>query len=767
MNQNIKGLSMNNVSYNRNFKTGNDQRINHRSFVLNGVASAQMALRLGYALGTVFVLCASNTYAAVIDNSAKTLEQQQAAQTNVATLPAITVKAEQDDTYAGGQVATSSNVGFLGSKKFLDTPFNTISYTDKYIEDKQAKDITEVIAATDPSIYTNGASGGWSENYYIRGYASSTNDMSMNGLFGITPFYRTSPEMFGRVEVLKGPSALLNGMPPAGSVGGTVNLVTKYAADEPFARLTTTYMSDAQFGGHVDVGRRFGENKEFGVRINGMYRDGDAAVNDQSKESRLFSLGLDWQGEKARVFVDAYDALDHVDGVTRGVNVSTAVGIPKPPKADTLLSPDWGSVETKDKGAMIRGEYDFSDQLMAYAAYGQSTTEYKYNGASAGTITSSTGTLSSTLGQLAFDVDKKSADAGFKGKFETGSVKHQWVANATYYNHTQDDYGYRIIPGFSDPVITNIYDPNPNWGPKPDFTPPFLFHSTLSTSSFGLADTLSFAQDKVQLTLGLRHQTVKATSSVNTLPENAKSATTPGVALLIKATDKISVYANYIEGLTKGDQAPATASNPGEIFPPQKTKQQELGLKVDLGTFAHTLSAFEITKPSSYLDPSKLVNNLPTFVSDGEQRNRGIEWSFFGSPIEHVRLMGGFTYLDPELTKTKSGGNDGHTAVAVPKNQAKLGAEWDTQVAQGTLTLSGNINAVSKQYINAENTLSVPGRTLLDVGARYSTKVEDHPVTFRANIYNLTNKAYWAQPQLTNLALGAPRTYMLSVSYDF
>ena len=82
---------MNNVSYNRNFKTGNDQRINHRSFVLNGVASAQMALRLGYALGTVFVLCASNTYAAVIDNSAKTLEQQ-TAQTNVAALPAITVK---------------------------------------------------------------------------------------------------------------------------------------------------------------------------------------------------------------------------------------------------------------------------------------------------------------------------------------------------------------------------------------------------------------------------------------------------------------------------------------------------------------------------------------------------------------------------------------------------------------------------------------------------------------------------------------------------
>lgn len=95
-------------------------------------------------------------------------------------------------------------------------------------------------------------------------------------------------------------------------------------------------------------------------------------------------------------------------------------------------------------------------------------------------------------------------------------------------------------------------------------------------------------------------------------------------------------------------------------------------MKVDLGTFAHTLSAFEITKPSSYLDASQLVDNLPTFVSDGEQRNRGIEWSFFGSPIEHVRLMGGFTYLDPELTKTNGGGNDGHTAVAVPKIRLSL-----------------------------------------------------------------------------------------------
>ena len=38
--------------------------------------------------------------------------------------------------------------------------------------------------------------------------------------------------MFERIDVLKGPSALLNGMPPGGSVGGSVNLVPKRAGDD-------------------------------------------------------------------------------------------------------------------------------------------------------------------------------------------------------------------------------------------------------------------------------------------------------------------------------------------------------------------------------------------------------------------------------------------------------------------------------------------------------------------------------------------------------
>lgn len=78
-----------------------------------------------------------------------------------------------------------------------------------------------------------------------------------------------------------------------------------------------------------------------------------------------------------------------------------------------------------------------------------------------------------------------------------------------------------------------------------------------------------------------------------------------------------------------------------------------------------------------------------------------------------------------------------------------------------------NATAMSEQYINADNSLSVPGHTIYDVGARYTTNISSHPLTLRANINNVTNKAYWGMPLLSSLALGAPRTFMLSATLDF
>ena len=681
-----------------------------------------------------------------------------------ATLPQVTVQekvASVTAPYAGGQVNSGARVGLLGDKDFMETPFNTISYTEKFTQDRQAQTITDVISATDPTVFSNGVAASWSENYSIRGFSSSSSDMTLGGLYGMAPYYRTTPEMFERIEVLKGPSALLNGMPPGGSVGGSVNLVPKRAASDPITRLTTTYMSDSQFGGHIDLGRRFGADKQFGIRFNGVYRGGEGAVNQQDKKSRLASLGLDWRGDRARISADFYTSDDRVNGVTRGISLAPGVAIPRPPKPETLLNPNWSHVHNQDKAAMVRGEFDVNDQVMAYAAFGVSKTDYEYNGAMTAQVLNAAGDFKTAMGQLAFEQKKRSAEIGLKGRLQTGAIKHQWALNATHYAHKQDDYGRRSVPGAD--WTTNLY--NPVWGPEAPFVAPHISHTEVRLSSYGLADTMSFAEDRVQLTLGVRRQQVVSDAfSITTGARTSRydqSATSPAAALLFRATEHVSAYANYIEGLSQGATAPMTAANAGEVFAPYKTKQKEVGVKLDLGEFAHTLSLFEITRPSSYTDP---VTNIFSF--GGEQRNRGIEWGFWGSPLRGVRLMGGIAYTTPKLTQTAGGVNQGKVATGVPKLQGKLGAEWDVPAIAG-LTVTGNATAVSKQYISADNSLWAAGRVTYDLGARYATKVAGNPVTFRATVLNVSNKAYWGMPLLSSLALGAPRTLALSATVDF
>ncbi|HBP41195.1 MAG TPA: TonB-dependent siderophore receptor [Halomonas sp.] len=696
---------------------------------------------------------------------AQTAEATEQSETrNAVALAPVTVHGEAtsvNDTYAGGQVTYSNRAGFLGNRDFMETPFNAISYTDRFIQDQQAQNIADVIAATDPSVFSNGVTSAWSENYSIRGFNSSTTDTTFDSLAGMAPYYRTSPEMFERIEVLKGPSALLNGMPPGGSVGGAINLVPKRAGDEPLTRFTTTYMSDAQFGGHLDVGRRVGDNQQFGIRFNGVYRDGEGAVNNQKPSVQMGALGLDWRGERARLSADLYSADDHIDGPTRGVNLTPGLAVPTPPDSDTLINPDWAFANTRDKGAIVRGEFDFTDEIMGYASVGRSETNYTYNGAMSSLVLDDQGNYRTSIGQLAFDVEKTSAEVGVRGHFQTGAVSHAISVNATHYEHEQHDYGRRTVPGAD--WVTNLYDPQ--WGAAAEFITPHIMHTELRLNSYGLADTISFADDRLQLTLGARRQEVVSdaysVTSGARISRYDESAVTPAAALLFRATDQVSLYANYIEGLSQGATAPMSAANAGEVFEPYKTKQNEIGVKFDLGDFSHTLSLYEIKRPSSYTD---LETNIFSF--GGEQRNRGAEWNFFGSPLSNLRLMGGIAYVDPKVTRAASDENQGSQATGVPDLQAKLGAEWDLSAAPG-LTLTANATAMSEQYINSDNSLSVPGHTIYDVGARYTTHLSGYPLTLRATIDNVTDKAYWAMPQLSSLALGAPRTFMFSASLDF
>lgn len=254
------------------------------------------------------------------------------------TLPTVRVtaapdpmKADLPKPYAGGQVARGGRVGILGNQDVMATPFSTTSYTSRMIEDWQADTVAQVLLA-DPSVREISPEAGPTENFNMRGFYLRSEDFAWNGLFGLVSYNRVPTEFLERVEVLKGPGALLYGMAPQGSVGATINLVPKRAGAAPLTRLTASFASHSNLGAHLDLGRRFGVDDAFGIRVNAVKSSGRTALDGQSERKDMGAMALDYHGERLRATLDAYLNDDRQRGnIPLATSFATAQ-IPSPPR---------------------------------------------------------------------------------------------------------------------------------------------------------------------------------------------------------------------------------------------------------------------------------------------------------------------------------------------------------------------------------------------------------------------------------------------------
>ena len=166
---------------------------------------------------------------------------------------------------------------------------------------------------------------------------------------------------------------------------------------------------------------------------------------------------------------------------------------------------------------------------------------------------------------------------------------------------------------------------------------------------------------------------------------------------------------------------------------------------------------------SAYVD-----NNV--FAANGEQENSGVEIAFFGEPRHGLRLLGGWTWLDAEMTRTAGGALDGKRPIGTPELQGNLNVEWDVPQATG-LTLEGRLVYTGEHPVNAANTVELDSWTRFDAGVRYAADIAGRPVTLRARIENLVDEDQWVAvggyPGANYLTLGAPRTLSLSISAEF
>ncbi len=667
--------------------------------------------------------------------------------------------------YAGGQVASGGQLGLLGNRDVMDTPFNQTSYTSKNMQDQQARTVFEALA-DDPSVRLgssdltdNGAS------VWIRGFQVEPSATLYGGLYGMLPFHSTMTEMAERVELLRGPSAMLFGMTVVPTDGGVINVVPKRAPEQTLAQVTADYASSATFGGHADLGHRFGKDKEFGVRFNGVFRAGDTPVSLTTNKRSLATLGLDFRGDRVRLATDLGYQYQFVGGAQPTLGLDDGVPLPRAPNARTNQGGPWGYVERKDAWAVLRGEVDITERITAYAAAGARDNRDQYQMPRRLTISGTDGSSAVNVGYLSFYFQNLTATVGVRGLADTGPIGHEFNLNAAAVQQT-----FGVGGSFGTGYASNIYAPtyvaSPNLA-----TPQANVASITNLNSLAVADTLSAVGKRIQLTAGLRLQQVKSRNYDDVTGHQTsaydQSAVTPSVALVVKPFwENVAFYGNFIQGLQQGMVVPSSFANAGEIFAPYVATQYEAGVKIDWGKLTTTASLFQISQPS-------VVSNVAanTLTVGGEQRNRGLELNFFGEVTDGVRVLGGAMFLSGVLTKTAGGASDGWVAPFAPAAQFNLGGEWDLPFARG-LTVLGRITYTGSQYIDTTwPRRTLPQWTRLDLGARYTFEnlsPTGKPVTLRFNVENVLDSNYWAGGSTaSNLTLGMPLTFRVALTSNF
>ena len=669
--------------------------------------------------------------------------------------------------YAGGQVARGGRLGLLGNVDIMDTPFNTANYTLALIQDQQAKSVADVVQ-NDPSVRVARGFGNYQELYVIRGFPVNSDDLSYNGLYGLLPRQYVASELLERVEVFKGANTFINGVGPGGGIGGVINLVPKRAPNKDLNQVTLGVESGGQGYGAVDVSRRFDEGRG-GIRINGVRRDGDTAVDREKRELNVISVGLDYRGSNYRLSADLGYQEHKLTNPRPSVTAGAGLALPAVPDADSNFAQPWTRSNERDTFGTARAEVDLAPDVVAWAALGARNGE-EFNILASPTTTNNSGAINMTRFDNFRKDQNRTGEIGVRGKLVTGPVKHTLSATASWLQlKSRNAYALGDFAGWS----SNLYAPVDVAPPSNAFftggrmDAPLLTHKAI-LSSYAVADTLSMLDDTLLVTVGARRQTIKDFSyDYNSGAQNAaydQSATTPVAGIVYKPMKNVSVYANYIEALQQGPTASGTdVINQGQIFAPYTSRQKEVGVKVDSGKLGATLALFTTAQPLGFVQDR-------VFGLNGEQRNRGLELSVFGVAAQGVRVLGGLTLLDAEQRRTASVATRGKDGIGVPDTQLNLGAEWDLAQVPG-LSLNARAVYTAKQYADAANTQRLPSWTRVDLGANYMTRFMDRDVTLRARVDNAFDRNYWASaggyPGYGYLVLGAPRTFTVSATVDF
>ena len=591
----------------------------------------------------------------------------------------------------------------------------------------------------------------------IRGNIS-TSTFFVNGMRDDVQYFR---DLYNaeRVEVLKGPNALIFGR---GTGGGVINRVYKEAGWAPVRELTLQGGSYDTRRGSVDVGQ--GVSETVALRFNGLYENSDRFRRDVDLERYGINPAVTIAaGSRTRVTADYEHFSDYrtadrgipsFQGQPVGIDIRTFVGDPAQSWSDAVVNVGTAAVEHELSPALqIRSRVLFGDYDKIYQNVFPGSVD-------------ATGTLVSISAyNNRNDRTNLFNQTDLTWRVTTGSVSHTVLAGLELGRQVSRNLRNS---GFFDGTETAISVPLD----QPTVSRPISFRP-----GEGDADNRvrvhaagAYVQDQVHLTpylqliAGLRLERFDLAFHNFRNGEDLERTddmVSPRAGLVVKPLEPLSIYGSYgVSYLpSAGDQFSSLTATT-ETLEPEKFENVELGAKYDVATgVALTGAVYQLDRTNTSAphptDPSRTVQT-------GSQRTRGVELGAIGNVTPRWQVAAAYALQDAEITSRTAQAEPGAKVPVVPEHTLTL---WNRYQLHRMWGVGVGLVHQDEMFASIDNTVTLPSFTRFDAGVFFTLTEQLHA---QVNVENLFDEQYFiTSHNNNNISPGSPRAVRASVTAGF
>lgn len=678
----------------------------------------------------------------------------------------VTADAPDHNSYHAERSSTATRT----DTPLVDVPQSITVVTRAQVQDQSAQNIGDVIRYV-PGVGMAQGEGN-RETPVLRGNAS-TSDFFVNGLRDDVQYYRDLYNI-ERIEVLKGPNAMIFGR---GGVGGVVNRVTRTADFHEVHELSLQTGSDDNKRATFDLGTSF--NDKISGRVTGLYEDSASYRDFVTLERRGINPTLTLRTGAATTVTLGYEYFKDERIADRGIasqngkpfaiSESTFFGDPAQSPTDTELNTTSLSVD-HDFGAGL--------SLRNRTLYG-SYDKFYQNVYASGPVAAN-GNLPFQAYFAATERQNLFNQTDLIYKLKTGSIGHTLLGGVELGRQLTDNF--RLSGQFADgsdadttpdsSFVGNVSNPTIN-------QPLVGFVQGASDGNNESVTTIAaiYVQDQIAFTpqldavIGLRYDQYdtdfsnrrSGVAAADREIETKDGLLSPRLGLIYKPLEQASIYASYsLSYLPRAGEQLGSLSLSNAAFDPEEYSNYEVGAKWDVRPeLSLTLAVYQLDRSNVILPPANTGD--ASVLGDGA-RTKGIELGVSGKLTKAWSVAGGYAYQDGKLTGTTNAttARAGATLANLARNTFSLWNRYDFTPQWGAGLGLYNRSAT---FATTSNAVKLDGYTRLDGAVFYTVSPK---LSVQLNVENLTGEDYVVNAHSdNNIQPGAPLNFRVGLTARF